>query len=109
MHVLQPHELFESDPGGTANFRASVIWLRSRNQPLRLNEVVQAIVVLAFALVIPIILLPTIAVLLIVLLDRLGLTLLGKIVVLAVIGGAGAASAPILQLLLLAFVRFTSG
>jgi hypothetical protein len=100
--------LFDGDPGATANFRAPVMWLRSRSQPLRLSEVFQAIVVLAFAFVIPILLLPTIAVLLIVLLDRLGLTLLGKFVVLAVIGGAWAASAPILRLILLAFVRLTS-
>jgi hypothetical protein len=109
MHLPKPRELFDADPGATANFRAPVIWLRSRSQPLRLSEVVQAIVILAFAFVIPVLLLPTIAVLLIVLLDRLGLTLLGKIVVLVVIGGTLAASAPILGLLLIAFARLTSG
>jgi hypothetical protein len=102
MHRLQPRELFEGDPGATAKFVAPLIWLRSTSQPLSLGEVVQAIVVLAFAFVIPILLIPTIAVLLIVLLDRLGFTLLGKIVVLVVIGG-------ILWLILLAFVRLTNG
>jgi hypothetical protein len=43
------------------------------------------------------------------LLDRLVLTLLGKFVVLVVIGGAYAASAPIYRLLLLVFVRLTCG
>src|SRR5262245_7126624 len=97
MHLFQPSALFDGDPGATANFRAPVMWLRSRSQPLKLSEVCQAIVVLAFALVIPILLIPTIAVLLIEFLDRLGLTLLGKIVVLVVIGGALAASEPILR------------
>jgi hypothetical protein len=109
MHVLQPRELFDGDLGATANHRGPVMWLRSRTQPLRLCEVLQAIVVLAIAIVIPILLLPTIVVFLIALLDRLGLTLLGKIVALVVIGGACAASAPIQRLLLLVIVRLTSG
>jgi hypothetical protein len=109
MQLIRPPELFESDPGSSAIFRAPVMWLRSRSQPLRLSEVGQAIVVLAFAFVIPILLVPTIAVLSIVLLNRLGLTLLGKVVVFAVIGVAWAASAPILRLLLLAFVRLAGG
>jgi hypothetical protein len=58
------------------------MWLRSRTDPLKLIEVVQAVVVLAFAFAMPILVVPTIAVLFIVLLERLGLTLLGKIVVL---------------------------
>jgi hypothetical protein len=58
------------------------MWLRSKTDPLKLGEFVQAIVVLAFAFAIPILVLPTILVLFIVLLDRLGLTLPGKIVVL---------------------------
>jgi hypothetical protein len=61
------------------------MWLRSRTDPLKLGEVVQAIVVLAFAFAMPILVVPTIAVLFIVLLERLGLTLLGKIVVLLVV------------------------
>jgi hypothetical protein len=58
------------------------MWLRSKTDPLRLGEIVQAIVVLAFAFAIPILVIPTIVVLFIVLLDRLGLTLPGKILVL---------------------------
>jgi hypothetical protein len=109
MHLLQPRAWFDGEPNATANFRAPVMWLRSRSQPLKLSEIVQAIVVLAFAFVIPILLIPTIAVLLIAFLDRLGLTLLGKVVVLVLIGGALAASEPILRLLLLAYVRLTNG
>jgi hypothetical protein len=61
------------------------MWLRSRADPLRLSEVLHAVVVLAFAFAMPILVVPTIAVLFIVLLERLGLTLLGKIVVLLVV------------------------
>jgi hypothetical protein len=62
-----------------------LMWLRSRSDPLRLGEIVQAVLVLAFAFAIPILVVPTIAVLLIVLLERLGFTLLGKIIILLVI------------------------
>jgi len=71
----------ESDPDRVR----PLMWLRSRSDPLRLGEVVQAVVVLAFAFAIPILVVPTIAVLVIVLLERLGFTLLGKIVVLLII------------------------
>jgi hypothetical protein len=54
------------------------MWLRSRSQPLKLGEIVQAVLILSFAFVIPVLLVPTIVVLSIVLLDRLGLTLFGK-------------------------------
>ena len=64
------------------NLRDPVMWLRSRTDPLKLIEVAQAVLILAFAFAIPILVVPTIAVLFIVLLERLGLTLLGKIVVL---------------------------
>jgi hypothetical protein len=74
--------LAESERGGASNLPEQVMWLRSRTDPLKLIEVVQAIVVLAFAFAMPFLVVPTIAVLFIVLLERLGLTLLGKIVVL---------------------------
>jgi len=63
------------------------LWLRSRSRPLKLTEIVQAIVVLAYSFAMPMLLMPTMIVLLIVLLDRLGLTLLGKVVVLVALGG----------------------
>jgi hypothetical protein len=59
-----------------------LMWLRSRTDPLKLGEIIQAVLVLAFAFAIPILVIPTFIVLFIVLLDRLGLTLPGKIVVL---------------------------
>jgi hypothetical protein len=68
-----------------ASGKDPVMWLRSKTDPLKLGEIVQAIVVLAFAFAIPILVVPTIVVLFIVLLDRLGLTLTGKIVVLLVV------------------------
>lgn len=86
MHLLQHHHSGKSDTGGTASSRGSVLWVQSRAQPLRLAEIVQAVVILAFAFAMPILAVPTIAVLLIVLLERLGLTLPGKSVVLAVVG-----------------------
>jgi hypothetical protein len=61
------------------------MWLRSKTDPLKIGEIVQAIVVLAFAFAIPILVVPTTVVLFIVLLDRLGLTLPGKIVVILVV------------------------
>jgi len=64
------------------------MWLRSGSNPLKLIEVVQAIVVLAFSFAIPVLIVPTAIVLLIVLLDRLGFTLLGKVVVLMAVGAA---------------------
>ena len=80
---LRPlRELDQSERGGTANLRHPVMWLRSRTDPLKLIEIVQAVVVLAFAFAMPFLVVPTIAVLFIVLLERLGFTLLGKILVL---------------------------
>jgi hypothetical protein len=61
------------------------MWLRSRSPPLKLGEIVQAVSILSFAFVIPILIVPTIAVLSIVLLDRLGLTLFGKIAAILVV------------------------
>ncbi len=58
--------------------------LRSRVRPLKLGEVALAILLLAFAFVMPFLLFPTIVALAIVLLDRLGLSLAGKIVILLV-------------------------
>jgi len=59
-------------------------------------------VILAFAFAMPMLVVPTIAVLLIVLLERLGLTLPAKVVVLAVIGA-------IIWLSLTVFVNLTGG
>jgi hypothetical protein len=67
-----------------SSYRA--MWLRSRCRPLKLGEIGQAIVILAFAFVIPVLFVPTVIVLFIVLLDRLGLTFLGKVVVVAAVG-----------------------
>ena len=86
MHLLQHHQLGKTDTGETPSSRDSVLWVRSRTQPLRLGEIIQAVVILAFSFAIPMLAVPTIAVLLIVLLERLGLTLPGKIAVLAVVG-----------------------
>jgi hypothetical protein len=72
--------------GVASNRKESLMLLRSRADPLKLSEVAQAIVVLAFAFAMPFLIIPTIAVLIIVLLERLGLTLTGKIVVLLLIG-----------------------
>ena len=77
------------------------MWLRSKTQPLTLGEVVQAVVVLSFAFAMPILAMPTLTVFFIVLLDRLGLTLIGKIVVILII-------AAIVWISLLAF-RYLDG
>ncbi len=85
---MHPHHLcesVESEAGGTACSRNPFRLLRSPATPLRLGEIAQAVVILAFAFAMPFLVIPTIAVLLIVLLDRLGLTLFGKIVVLVVV------------------------
>jgi hypothetical protein len=49
---------------------------------VRLGEFVQAVVLLAFSFVIPVLVVPTVGILLILYLDRLGLTLLGMVVAL---------------------------
>ena len=67
---------------GLTDLGVTSLWQRSRCQPLRLGEFVQAIVVLAFSFAIPVLIIPTIGVLLIVFLERLGLTLLGKVIAL---------------------------
>jgi hypothetical protein len=86
MQIVERRELVERDPKAIANSREPVMWLRSRNQPLKLIEVVQAVLILSFAFAMPFLAVPTIAVLLIVLLDRLGLTVIGKTVVLVIVG-----------------------
>jgi hypothetical protein len=49
-------------------------------------EIAQGIVILAFSFAMPVLVGPTVFVLLIVLLDRLGFTLLGKVIVLVALG-----------------------
>jgi hypothetical protein len=66
---------------------AAVLWDRSKSRPLALGEFALAIVILAFACSMPILLFPAVVVLLIAFLDRLGLTLPGKIVVLLILCG----------------------
>jgi hypothetical protein len=76
--------------------------VRPSRQPLKLIEFAQAIVILGFSFTIPILIFPTIVVLLIVFLDRLGLTLLGKVIVLMVLAG-------IVKLTLMGVIRFNGG
>jgi hypothetical protein len=64
-----------------------VLWERSRVRPITLDNIAQAVVILAFACAMPILLFPAVVVLLVAFLDRLGLTLLGATLVLLVLSG----------------------
>jgi hypothetical protein len=75
-------EKAEREFGGLTVLGVTSLWQRSRCQPVRLGEFVQAVVLLAFSFVIPVLVVPTVGILLILYLDRLGLTLLGMVVAL---------------------------
>ena len=68
--------------GASANDKGTADVAPIRIQPLKLGEVALAILLLAFAFAMPFLMFPTIFVLTVVLLDRLGFTLAGKIIVL---------------------------
>jgi hypothetical protein len=73
-------------PLGSSDFREpDMMWLRGRCQPLKLSEYTKAVIILGFSFAMPVLLFPTVVVLLVGFLDRMGLTVLGKLLVLVVL------------------------